>query len=91
MSIEISAFHVLSALALLVGGAFAYWNFSSYMRVRRVVYRPRLSGRVRHGDERRAERALMQKTLNQTMLWSAGTLLFIILVVPYLVAVWRGF
>lgn len=90
MSIEISAFHVLSALTLLVGGAFAYWNLSSYMRVRRVVYRPRLSGRVRHGDERRAERALMQKTLTQTLLWSVGTLLFIILVVPHLVTLWRG-
>ena len=86
MSIEIGAFHVLSALALCVGGAFAFWNLRSFLRLRRVVYRPRLSGRVRHGDERRAESALMQRTLLQFGLWAAGTLLFIGFVVPRLVA-----
>lgn len=87
MSIEIGAFHVLSALALFVGGAFAFWNLRSFMRLRRVVYRPRLSGRVRHGDERRAERALMQRTLLQFGLWTVGTCLFIIFVIPRLVSV----
>lgn len=91
MSIEIGAFQVLTLLALMVGGSYAYWNFRSFLRVRRVVHRPRLSGRVRHGDERRAERAMMQRTFVQFVLWSIGTLAFIIAVVPRLVDVWQSF
>jgi len=90
MSIEIGAFQVLSALTLFVGGAFAFWNLRSFLRLRRVVYRPRLSGRVRHGDERRAERSLMQRTLLQFGLWTAGTFLFIAFGVPRLVAMWHA-
>lgn len=90
MSIEIGVFHLLSALTLLVGGAFAFWNLRSFLRLRRVVYRPRLSGRVRHGDERRAERALMQRTLVQFVLWVIGTLMFIAFIVPRLVDMWHG-
>lgn len=84
MSISIGIQQVLSLIALLVGGAFAYWNLRSYLRLRRVVYRPRLSGRVRHGDERRAETALMQRTLVQGVLWTIGTALFILIVIPWI-------
>lgn len=90
MSIELGAYHLLAALSLCVGGAFAFWNLRSFLRLRRVVYRPRLSGRVRHGDERRAETALMHRTLIQFGLWTVGTLLFIVLVVPWLVAMWQA-
>jgi len=89
MSFELGVYHLLTALTLCVGGAFAFWNLRSYLRLRRVVYRPRLSGRVRHGDERRAERALMQRTLVQGGLWTLGTCLFIAFIVPRLVAMWQ--
>lgn len=91
MSFQIDASHVLGLVALLVGSAFVYWNLRSYFRLRRVVYRPRLSGRVRHGDERRAERALMQRTFVQALLWGLGTTAFIAVVVPRLAAMWQGF
>ena len=90
MSIEIGAFQVLAALALMVGGAFAFWNLRSFLRLRRVVFRPRLSGRVRHGDSRRAERALMQRTFVQFVLWTVGTLVFIAAILPSLVRSWQG-
>lgn len=90
MSIEIGAVQILSLLALIVGGAFAFWNLRAYLRLRRVVYRPRLSGRVRHGDNRRAETALMRKTFIQCLAWSVGTLAFIVFAVPHLAAFWTG-
>ncbi len=90
MSFELGVYHLLTALTLCVGGAFAFWNLRSFLRLRRVVYRPRLSGRVRHGDERRAERALMQRILVQFGLWAVGTFLFIVMVVPRLVTMWHG-
>ncbi|MCH9765537.1 MAG: hypothetical protein K0U34_06045 [Alphaproteobacteria bacterium] len=87
MSIEIGAFQILTVLALCVGGAFAFWNLRSFLRLRRVVYRPRLSGRGKQGDSRRAERALMQKTFVQFLLWSIGTLVFIVTLLPRLVQI----
>ena len=91
MSIEIGTYQILALLAICVGGAFALWNLWCFLRLRRVVFRPRVSGPGSHGDSRRVERALLQRTFVQFLLWSFGTFVFVIGVLPRLVQIWAAF
>lgn len=85
MVIEISALNILAAISTIVGLTYAYWNLRAYLRLRRVVFRPRRPGAHQHGDSRSAETALLRRTFTQFVLWLLGTFTFVVFVLPKLV------
>ena len=89
MVIEINTYTVLATILALVGLTFAYWSLRAYLRLRRVVFRPRRPGSHQHGDSRVAETLLMKRVFTQFLLWMLGTPAFVGLVLPKLVrALW---